>query len=99
MILGRGPCPHRGCSSAASGPGAPPRHPVQSCTQARGSGLGEGDRLVKLLSKPFSHPNTDAFASPAPPGLLSQGFPAGGRAAGARQLTLAAKALCCSRPE
>ena len=46
-------------------------HPAQSCTQARGSGLGEENRLVKLLSKHFSYPNTNAFATPVPQGHVS----------------------------
>lgn len=45
--------------------------PAQSCTQARGSGLGEENRLVKLPSEHFSYPNTNAFATPVPQGHVS----------------------------
>ena len=48
-----------------------PGHLAQSCTQARGSGLGEVNRLMRLLSKHLSYPNTNAFATPVHQGRVS----------------------------
>ena len=66
--LGRGPAP---TGAVPSLPHPHPRAPCLELPQARGSGLGEENRLVKLPSEHFSYPNTNAFATPVPQGHVS----------------------------